>query len=140
MLRLTAYTFAVALTAVSMSLQGCKPENSNGENSADIQDVEQSAETAGEISTESSATQGESSELMMSTGVVIDGAKSYIVIQDASGSEREFEFPNLDYSHRDAYQIGDTMVVTYLPNPETGDSVVTLRQSNPEKSRRNNMH
>lgn len=126
--------FAACLLAIT----ACKPDNGGSESSAQAGDQETSTEASVESSAETSAT-AEGLDVQKVTGVVIDGAKSYIVIQDASGEQYNFEYPDLDYKHRDAYQIGDTMVVTYVPNPELGDSVVALRQSNPEKSRLNAM-
>lgn len=70
------------------------------------------------------------------TGVAIGGAHSSIELQDANGGEHEFSYPDLDPSKVDTWVEGDTMVVTYIHNsdPEVGDSVLSLRQSNRAKA------
>lgn len=129
----------MALASCLLLTTGCKPEKSGqGEQSA--ADTTQVADTV--VATDSVAQQltPDGQKVEKFTGVVIDGAHESIALRDANGQEKIFEYaPDMDFRNRDSYLVGDTMVVTYVPKGEMGDSVLTVRQTNPEKSRLNAM-
>lgn len=66
------------------------------------------------------------------TGVAVGGAHASIELEDEKGEVHPFEYPDLDRDSFDTWQEGDTMVVTYVhnPNPAIGDSVISLHQKN----------
>lgn len=110
-----------SIVALALCTVACTPnKNSNGEQSSS----EVSSENANPDATTTL------------TGVAVGGAHASIALQDAQGVEHEFSFPDLGASQADTWEEGDTMVVTYVhnPDPEIGDSVVSLRQKNPKKS------
>ncbi len=117
------------LATSMMLLTSCTPDTGKSHN----EDSQAGGE--GQVSKEEVSTTS-SPKADTLTGVAIGGAHSSIELQDAQGGEHEFSYPDLDPSKVDTWVEGDTMVVTYIHNsdPEVGDSVLSLRQSNRAKA------
>lgn len=116
-----------SIVALALCTVACTPnKNSNGEQSTGQE----------QFSSEVSSENANPDATTTLTGVAVGGAHASIALQDAQGVEHEFSFPDLGASQADTWEEGDTMVVTYVhnPDPEIGDSVVSLRQKNPKKS------
>lgn len=113
-----------------MLLTSCTPDTGKSHNEGSQAGGETQQDSSAEVSTPSNP------KADTLTGVAIGGAHSSIELQDAQGGEHEFSYPDLDPSKVDTWVEGDTMVVTYIHNsdPEVGDSVLSLRQSNRAKA------
>ena len=129
MKRVALLILSTLATAVTM-LTSCTPDT--GKSHDDNSQAGSEAQQAGrqEVTTPSTP------KADTLTGVAIGGAHSSIELQDARGGEHEFSYPDIDPSKVDTWVEGDTMVVTYIHNsdPEVGDSVLSLRQSNRAKA------
>ncbi len=98
--------FAIALTACIDSGQSDTQDTTTVDTT-----IEQSADTA-----------------MQVTGVAIDGAMNSVYLK-VGDDTIEFAYPDLDASHRDSWDINDTLTVEYYPT-ENGDSVTSVINEN----------
>ena len=62
------------------------------------------------------------------TGVAIDGAMNSVYLK-VGDDTIEFAYPDLEASHRDSWDINDTLTVEYYPT-ENGDSVTNVINEN----------
>lgn len=130
------HIITAALVASALFMAACTGDKGDSQSTASTSDSDSVTVAADDTAQAPVASQPQppKGEVVVQ-GVAIDGAHESMILQDASGKEYDFDCSNVDPSQRDAWQIDDTLRVTYVPTPGTGDvdHVVSVRQVHPAK-------